>query len=845
MSFTRRVRHADHCFRGPRGGPYPIIALLLVTTTMAADNSVRTVTDLPRDKPNSFYIGNKEPLARTPFVKLPIGSIQPQGWLRKQLELEADGMTGHLQEISQWCEWDGNAWVTPPTPGAKLHSGWEEMPYWLKGYGDLGYVLRNDRITNDARKWIEAILANQEPDGWFAPRELRTSLEGKPDLWPAMIVLNCLQSYYESTGDMRVLGFMTNYFKWELNCPDKDFLAGFWPRMRAGDNLETIYWLYNRTGEAWLLDLAKKVHDHTADWTTAIPTTHGVNIAQGFREPAIYSMQAHDGKFLQATERNYDTIMSDYGQFPGGMFAADENFRPGHSDPRQAAETCTMVEFMHSFEMLTRITGNAQWADRCEDVAFNSFPAATTSDFKALHYLTAPNLISCDRGDKSPGVQNAGTQFSYSPGAVYRCCQHNVSHGWPYYAEELFLATNDNGLCASLYAPCDVRATVGDSDGGGTQIRIQEQTDYPFGETVRLNFSTPGPVRFPLYLRIPRWCDGATVRVNGDQLNVTPLPPLPPKPLDYVVIDRTWNGSDQVIIEFPMQVKVRAWEKNANSVSIDRGPLTYSLAIGEKWTRCGSTDQWPDMELAATTPWNYALMLDDSDPASSIKLAHHKNRRADEPFNPDASPIELRVRAKKIPAWKADSKGLVAPLHSSPIRSTEPVELVTLIPMGAARLRITSFPVIGKGKEAHDWPTTLPAAASHVWQGDTLDALSDGLSPANSHDESIPRFTWWDHKGSEEWTAYSFPTSRKISSSAVYWFDDQPNSGSCRVPASWSLAYKDGNEWKPITPITGKYSLAIDRFNRVKFEEIETTQLRLSVKLRPGFSAGILEWRVD
>ncbi len=130
-----------------------------------------------------------------------------------------------------------------------------------------------------------------------------------------------------------------------------------------------------------------------------------------------------------------------YGQFPGGGFVGDENCRPGYIDPRGGIETCGIVEFMHSFEMLTKITGNPVWADRCEEIAFNTFPAALTPDQKGLHYITCANQVQLDRDNKSPGIQNGGTMFAYSPFERYRCCQHNVSHGWPYYAEELWLAT--------------------------------------------------------------------------------------------------------------------------------------------------------------------------------------------------------------------------------------------------------------------------------------------------------------------------------------------------------------------------------------------------------------------
>src|SRR5207249_3468219 len=119
-----------------------------------------------------------------------------------------------------------------------------------------------------------------------------------------------------------------------------------------------------------------------------------------------------------------------------------------------------------------------------------------------------------DKKNKSPAIQNGGNMFAYSPYEVYRCCQHNVSHGWPYYAEELWLATPDRGLCASLYAASEVTARVGD----GASVKISEDTEYPFAETVALKISTAQPVQFPLYLRVPRWCSGASVRINGQPI---------------------------------------------------------------------------------------------------------------------------------------------------------------------------------------------------------------------------------------------------------------------------------------------------------------------------------------
>jgi hypothetical protein len=219
-----------------------------------------------------------------------------------------------------------------------------------------------------------------------------------------------------------------------------------------------------------------------------------------------------------------------------------------------------------------------------------------------------------------------------------------------------------------------------------------------------------------------------------------------------------------------------------------------------------------------------------------------------QPFTPQAAPIELKAKARKIPAWGFDRFGLAAVLQPSPIRSEEPLETVTLVPMGCARLRVSAFPTVSTKADARAWQAeprpAHAASASYGNPGDTLDALSDGLLPKNSDDHAIPRFTWWDHKGTAEWVAYQFAKPQSLAWADVYWFDDT-GGGGCRVPKSWQLMYKDGGEWKPVALAAGaSYGTAKDAFNKVAFAPVLAQEVRLEVQLEDGFSGGILEWRV-
>jgi len=676
------------------------VSFIYVKDTGGQKMSVKTLERVSTTHTNSFYISNRQPLNSLQFIKLPVGSIRPEGWIRKYLELQRDGLTGQLGSISAWLDKHNNAWYSGNGTG---DHGWEEVPYWLKGYGDLGYILQDEKIIAETKRWLDKVFQSQQPSGYFGPsiveNEHQQNKGNSPDLWPNMIMLWCMQSYYEHSSDPRVLPFMTKYFRWQTTVADNKLLKIYWENSRGGDNLYSIYWLYNRTGESWLLDLATRIHQHTANWMqhNTLPNWHNVNIAQGFREPATYYMQNIDSNYLNATYQDFWLIRDLYGQVPGGMFGADENARKDHSDPRQAIETCGMVEQMASDELLLGITGDPFWADNCEDVAFNTYPAAVMPDFKALRYLTAPNMVLSDSKNHAPGIQNDGPFLMMNPFSS-RCCQHNHAQGWPYYAEHLWMGTPDNGLVAMLYNSCELTAKVGD----GSKVTIKEQTHYPFNEKVRIEVSASGK-QFPLYFRIPKWCSNAKVLINGKVIQTET------RPGTYLRIDRKWYKKDIVDLELPMQVNVKHWDKNKNSVSVYYGPLSFSLKIKEdyhkvdskasaigdsKWQQGVDAAAWPSFEIYPASKWNYGLVLNGSNENALFKVVKKSWPKDGFPFTQQGVPLEIKITGKEIPSWKIDQYGLCGVLPKSPVIVSTPIESLTLIPMGAARLRISSFPVI-------------------------------------------------------------------------------------------------------------------------------------------------------
>ena len=661
-----------------------LLALILTTTVATAQTEVKVM-----ERP-ALTEGYRAPLHGGYLKKLPVGQVQPQGWLREMLNRQRTGLNGQLGEVSAWLEKTNNQWLSDSGD-----HGWEEVPYWLRGYCSLAYILDDEAMKQEAQVWFDAVLRNVKSDGFLGPKNMNN---GRPEVWAQMIMLWALQTYYEHSHDERVLTAMTNYFKWEMKLDDSQFLEDYWENKRGSDNEWSVVWLYNQTGDATLLPLIEKLHRNTCDWTLKndLPNWHGVNVAQGFREPATYYIYTGEEQMLQHAYDNQREMRVRYGQVPGGMYGADENARSGYSDPRQGAETCALVEQMASDEIMMGITGDPSWADHLEDVAFNTLPAALTSDMRALRYITSPNMAVSDGKNHAPSIDNSlKGMLSMSPFSS-RCCQHNHGMGWPYLTEHLVMATADGGLATMVYLASETSVTL-------KNVRLEMEGNYPFEESVRLTVKADEPVSFPLYLRIPAWSTQTAISLNGEPITQAI------EAGKYVCINQEWKNGDKVVLTMPMSITTRVWAQNKSSVSVNYGPLTLSLRIDERYNQRDSSDPeivqddshwqadvnkalWPAYEIFANSEWNYALKVDGQNMPIDITVSKRTWPADNYPFTLDAVPLQFTAKGCKIPSWGFDQTGMTGELPTQYAKRSETIETIQLVPMGAARLRISAFP---------------------------------------------------------------------------------------------------------------------------------------------------------
>jgi hypothetical protein len=639
-------------------------------------------------------IKNRKPLAASAFYPLPLGSIRPTGWLRRQLGIQADGLGGHLDET--WADVGPNSGWLGGTGEA-----WERGPYFLDGLVPLAYLLEDHRLQAKAQKYVDWILNNTALSGMIGPK-------ANDDWWPRIIAVKALAQYQEATRDPRVIPVLERYFVYQLDQLPKRPLRD-WGKFRAHDEIVVVLWLYNRTGNQQLLDLARLLHRQSYDWQALFanfpyhaPVTaeflktndpgstglgelelssHGVNNAMAIKASPVWYLLSHFGEDRSAVHRQLAALDLYHG-LPNGMFSCDEHL--GGLDPSHGSELCSVVEYMFSLEQSLAILGEASFGDRLERLAFNALPGAFTDDMWAHQYDQQPNQVECSL-HRRPWTTNGPESNLFGLEPNFGCCTANFHQGWPKFTASLFMLSDDDCLVAAAYSPCEVRTAV-----RGVSFQVREETEYPFRGIVRMTVNPASPLTASLLLRIPGWAKGAVIQVNGH-------PEPAPEPNTFAQVKRVWKPGDVVTINFPLEPRASRWFHQ--SIAIERGPLVFSYPVGESWVKLADRGLTADWQVFPTSAWNYALALDPQAVANAVLLTEAPI--VDKPFTANPAPVTFTVKARKVPAWRPED-GAANPLPPSPVSSGNPEEAIPLVPYAAAKLRITAFPQLKpNAKKSH------------------------------------------------------------------------------------------------------------------------------------------------
>ncbi len=686
---------------------------------------------------------------------------------------------------------------------------------------------------------IEKIAAAQEPDGYlYTARTIdplhphpwsgneRWILEGvnSHELYDLGHLYEAAVAHYQATGKRTLLDIALR----TANLLDQTFGPGrraIWPGHQIVEM--GLAKLYRVTGDPRYLNLAKFMLDSrgpdsqeqgagnryvqaqqkVVDQTEAVAGGHAVRAMYMYSGMADVAALTGDMAYVNALDKIWDNVAGKKLHVTGGVGAraAGEAFGNDYELPNMSAynETCAAVGNDYWNHRLFLLHADSKYIDVMERTLYNGLISGVALDGKTFFYqnpLEATGLAGKDQRSPWFGVA---------------CCPGNITRFMASVPGYVYAQRND-----ALWVNLFMGSTADIKLDNGRTVKMVQDTRYPWDGAVKMTVNPDQAAAMTINVRIPGWARNEPIASDlyrFDDKNSDPVvlkvngKPVPVK-LDkgYVALTRTWKAGDTIELTLPMPIRrVLANDlvsADRGRVAIERGPIVYAA-------------EWVDNPNGKVRN----LMLPDSakltaeyksDLLKGVEVV--KGKAVSLAFDAQGGVTKSEQDFTAIPyyAWANRGRG----------------QMMVWIPNTVASAKPLAFPTV---------VTNAKVTASGRPQQRNLDVIKDGELPTASNDHA-GYFDWYPARGNHESVEYTFEKPATVSECGLYWFDDT-GQGSVRVPASWRLLFKDGEEWKPVDT-ADPYAVEKDKFNRVTFKPVTTTGLRIEVSAQERFSLGVQKW---
>jgi uncharacterized protein len=702
-------------------------------------------------------------LHAVPFTKV---KVEDAFW-SPRLEVNR---TAVLPANIEWCEKTGR--ISNFAKAGKLMPGKFEGIYFndsdvYKMIEGAAYTLQlhpDPALEATIDAIIDKIAAAQQPDGYINtyytlvdPKKRWTNLAAMHEMYCAGHMIEAAVAYVQATGKSKLLDVARRM---------ADHIDGvFGPGKRYGfcghEEIElALVKLYRQTGDGRYLKLAqyfldargqKRVKAEEYMQAHKPVAEQGEIVGHAVRAMYLYCAVADvagitgDTRYFKTMDRIWDDVVHRKMYLTGGIgpSAHNEGFTVAYDLPNDTAyaETCASIGMALWNHRLAMLHAEGRYVDVLERVVYNGLLSGVALNGRKFFYVNP--------------LASRGTHHR-QPWFGCACCPTNVVRFLPSIGGYIY-ATNDDGIWVNLY----ISSTASIPLGSG-QVTLAQQGRYPWSGLVKMTVSPAAPAEFALNLRIPGWCEKALIKING-----TLLPDSTPKE-GYVRIARTWQPADSIELDMPMEIRrIDANPRVApdvGRVALQRGPVVYCIEGVDNGGKVRNLAVPRQADLKAQ--FESALL-------GGVTVIRGQALKAvpmdwtDRLYQP--APLPAPAEFTAIPYYAWDNR--------------EPGEMVVWVPEAVGLAERPPVPTKA---------TSAKVSASHHNPQDAPGAVNDGMTPASSSDLTLPRFTWWDHKGTTEWIEYAFPAPTSVSACEVYWFDDSSTGGGCGVPKEWRALYKTG-----------------------------------------------------